>query len=111
MLKIIYGPGGIVSSDFNLESWRKEFKNYIDDDQCHSILVSNEMLIDLVRAMIARGEVDYTNVSFEYEGNEIKVNRYGAMDSPRGFCDLHVSLAEEILKSAMSTRKKERKIT
>lgn len=54
MLKITYGPGGIVSSDFNLESWRNEFKQYINDDSEHSLLVSNEMLIDLVRSMIAR---------------------------------------------------------
>lgn len=108
MLKIIYGPGGIVSSDFNLESWGKEFKNYIDDDQYHSILVSNEMLIDLVRAMIARGEVDYTNVTFHYEKWEFQSTECGAFEFyVEGFCDNRDKMLEDILGCMADKLKKE----
>ena len=70
--------------------------------------VGNFLVIDEIRARIAEGKIKHEFVQFEYKGEIIKPNRYGALPKyPPGFGDHVFSVAERTLRAAIAARKAE----
>lgn len=77
---------------------------------------STSLIFDMLRLEVVRGNIKHTDIIFMFEGKEVVVNEYGAIvDWPRGFCDHHGDVAENIIRLAakmmeaeIEKRKKER---
>jgi len=105
MITIEYCAEGEPVSDFEYRDWLEKIKNYPDGH----FQVSTTIPIQAVRLAVARGVLPHQGVCFLYESKIIRVNEYGAiLDWPPGFADVDTYHAEEILRTAMARRRRER---
>ncbi len=109
MISIEYCKGGEAVSDFEVEQWFPKILEYAQLPTWVNGAISTTPPLDRIRQAIAEGELDHNKVCFVFNGKEIKVNQYGAVqDWTNGFCDTGVKISEKILRAAMKTRKIER---
>jgi hypothetical protein len=63
-------------------------KDYQDsEDASIELTTSSNLVVDSFRVQVARGEIDHKNLTFEYEGEIITVDRDVRLSHwPIGFC-------------------------
>lgn len=70
-----------------------------NDNTDITLCTSTHMVLDLLRALIAEGKVDYNDVVFTYKGNRVLIGYYGYIETwPDGLCDIDIELCTRILK-------------
>lgn len=107
MITIEYGPNGKTISDFEIEYWKNFVVKYIESKQNFEILVSNEIMIHSIRALIAGEKISCKDVAFKYKDKIFFANEYGAIENwPRGFAELSIDVCEEILSYTTNKRRK-----
>jgi len=73
--------------------------------------VNEPATFDALRLMIVEGRLDADDVRFEFNGEQVVVNRYGAVkDWPEGFLDEHMGILDSILRKSVEMRKRERDV-
>lgn len=104
MITIEYCAEGEPVSDFNYEEWLNKVKS--SNNSCFK--VSTSLAIDVIRLAILKKELYYNKIIFKYKDQEIKANEYGTLKEwPKGFCDISMNIAFEILDLANKERKLE----
>jgi hypothetical protein len=97
---------GVAVSDFNVESIYNQILGHGDGDY----LFSTENIFARLRLGVVVGDIPFNSITFVYNGEEIYINKYGAiLHWPVGFCDTIGNLSEDILRSATKLRKEEKK--
>lgn len=103
---IEYCEDGEAVSDFGGSNWLYNVIHTKDDYTVYKVSTSTP--IEWIKLSIARGELDCKKVIFRYFDQTFQANEYGAIQSsPRGFCDISLSLSEDLLKAAIKKRKKD----
>lgn len=106
MLYLEYCPEGRAVNDFALEA---EFAflrtcNHNNVGGVHKYSTDN--IFNRVRLGIVGGEIHHADVMFLYGEHKIRPNVYGAIVCwPDGFCDINISMSEQIVRGAMRIRK------
>jgi hypothetical protein len=107
MITIVYGMDGRAVSDFDISDWIWDVIHHCKED--YSLVVSNALPIHMVRLEIVKGNIDPKDITFKYFDQVFQANKYGAIpDWPKGFADREIAVCEDILRTAMKIRKKER---
>ena len=109
MITMEYCMEGEAISDFEVEAWvdavidqerKAHFKHY---------KVTNSIPFSAIRLAIVQGRIPCENVTFFFDGKEIRPNKYGAVqDWPKGFCDKEVGYMEQTMRLAVNMRQAER---
>jgi hypothetical protein len=101
--------GGLTCSDVDCEKLYALLVRRERDGKDTNVSYVCENVYNRIRLGIVEGELDCANVRFEFEGEYIYPNRFGAVANwTDGWCDYNVSIAEKIIKGAMLKRKTER---
>jgi len=97
MITIKYDPNGLAIADNLAENFVKEIKT----DTTVSVSTSN--VVETALTMVIS---DGLEVQFEYNGETLIPNEYGALHNwPSGFCDLIPNLTFKRISLAMQKRK------
>lgn len=105
MLYFHYCKKGTPINDFLLEEEYKKVLAEKNNSEMH-FWYSTDNIFMRVKVGIVKKDLDYKDVTFIFEDKEIRPNEYGAIiPYPNGFCDVTVTLAEELLRTAMKMRK------
>jgi hypothetical protein len=103
LITINYCNEGTPYSDFEAETLTKLwFKN--KEDCMHN--VSTENIISYVRRMVAEGDIEHTDVQFQFNGQNLEMNEYAVIkDWKKGFCDYSEENATRIIKAQNKKRR------
>lgn len=116
MIIIKYCKGGEIVSDFDCyfraETIKKiENENRIDNKITVFHFASSN-IINAIRLEIVRENIDYKTCWFVYKHKYFRANEYGVIsDWPKGFCDIDTDICEQILRTSLDKRRKEKKQT
>lgn len=111
MIIVSYSPIGNPVNDFFLDGEIKIVKDVISAFEDYTLYYSTENIFVRIRLEIVLGNIDSTNIQFEYDFKPVHVNRFGAIiDWPNGFCDIVIDMSEKILRNALAKKKSERNI-
>ena len=109
MITIKYSEGGQAYSDFNLDAFIKMIKLDQVDNFSMKYEVSTSNIIYAVKLAVVRGDLDPEQIQFDWQGQIITVNKFGSLnDWPKYFADIDARMCEEIIRSAIKMRKKEK---
>lgn len=60
--------------------------------------VSSVLMVDAIRLLIMKGEINHKEVVFRFEGHDLEVDKNGMLRVwPKGFCDIYDNILEELL--------------
>jgi hypothetical protein len=108
MIYLEYTRKGTPISDFEAEGFVNDLIRMHRCGQTIHRLISTSLSFDFLRLFIAAEKIQYFDVIFIYDGKEIHINKYGAIeDWPEGFCGYGSYVAEKILRIAMAKKKME----
>lgn len=103
MLIIEYCKEGIPVNDFEVEEVFDTIRRLQDGTLCQ---FSTENIFLRIRYAIVCGNEPYQEWRFRFEGKDITINEYGAVQLwPKGFLEYEVTKAEQILTEAMKKHK------
>lgn len=107
MLIFEYTENGEPVSDFKAEGWVKWALSHVGYKH---FIVSTSLPFDIIRREIVKGKIFHDQVKFRFNGEDININKYGAItDWKKGFCDKDTDVCEEILRTALELSRKEKK--
>ena len=108
-ITIKYDPNnGYVFPDGKAQDWvKKTVANFNDipteENLEWNITVCSELLIDMFRLEIAKGNIDHKIVKFGYKGSEIDVDKFGTLiEWPEGFCNTVEKILVQLLTRSKS---------
>jgi len=111
MLTIVYSGIGDSVNDFRLDDEIYLINKMIASWDEYILYYSTENIFTRIRLEIISGNISCDNIQFEYEGENLPVNRFGAiMNWPNGFCDVNIRMSESILRKAINKKKLERNL-
>lgn len=80
-----------------VENLRKT-NRLVDGADDYTLSVSSENIVYAFRVLVAKGEIDCSQIKFTFEGRNITVGKFGRLsDYPRGFCDTFDNFLTELL--------------
>jgi hypothetical protein len=89
----------------------KEIELALENNQEHTLITSQENIIDLVRLFVANGKILPKDVEFRFQDNIIFPDKYGHLDWwPAGFCDYRDNLLTELLSDMFNTLNANKKV-
>ena len=104
MINIEYCPEGEPVNDFQCEVIFNQIKE--NSDVIFEWKFSTENIFSRIRWGIVSGEIPEHFCCFVFNGYYMHLNRFGAIveEIPDGFCEYNVTLAEKIMRMALSKR-------
>lgn len=107
MITIEYCEDGVPISDFEYPYAIQTICDYCKEETSDlELRLSTSIIITAIRLEIAKGNIDYNKIKFQYKNKKFQANEYGViLDWPKGFCDIETDLCEQILRVAMEKRK------
>jgi predicted ATPase len=98
-LTINYDPvNGEVEPDGKVFSYVKHLAVVAEARQALEVTVGSLLIIDEIRALILEGALPYKDITFKFEGKELRVDKYGNLNSwPKGFCDAYENILERLV--------------
>lgn len=62
------------------------------------IIISSVLMVDAIRLLIMKGEINHKEVVFRFEGRDLEVDKNGMLRVwPKGFCNIYDDILEELL--------------
>jgi hypothetical protein len=108
MLTVEYAEHGHAVSDFDYKRWLDNAKAIIASGKNAKLAVSTAMPIHALRLAIALGEIAPDAVTFEFWGQHIQANTFGALSEwPVGFADRDGAISADILRVATRKRRQQ----
>lgn len=102
MKTIVYVKGGKAVSDFDVEEVFQLLINCYGERYSFS----TTSIFHRIRLGIVRDEISHEDYQFEFDGEIIDINEYGAITNwPEGFLEDVARLFEQILRGAFEKRK------
>jgi hypothetical protein len=113
MIIIEYCLSGQPVSDFYVEEEYKAvlrcYEGWKEFKDSHTLFYSTDNIFNRIRLGILEDEIDCNEIRFEFNGEEIVINHYGAIRHwPNGFCNLSGNMAEKILLGSFKKYEEER---
>jgi hypothetical protein len=110
---LTYSKSGIPVNDFEVEEVYKNIIHHLNEENdtggSYNFSYSTENIFSRVRLGIVSGDISPDEIRFFYEGELIKINKYGAiLHWPKGFLDLCIDLSEKIIRKAIEKIKEEK---
>jgi hypothetical protein len=110
MITIEYCKDGEPVSDFNYIEWGEKMLKILKRIGCDiHTKVSTSLPVDYIKLLIARGDIDYNNVIFMFEGEQFKFDEYGnCVDQPSGSYGRDFVVLTELIDRQIKKRKANR---
>lgn len=105
MLNVILEEEGKAYSDFNLLDRAYEIVQMYREGEISSINVSNGNIIEALRVLVSRGELNHSEIVINFGSEEITLDKLVNYSSyPKGFMDLEKGFLRKILEKRIGRK-------
>lgn len=106
ILEIYYREDGVAYGDFGLlENGQKIIKEYLDG-KCSKRSVSTGNIVEALRVLVSRGELQYTDICFIFNEKKIYLNEnIEYLEYPKGFLDYERTFLRELIETRLKKGK------
>jgi len=100
-LVIEYSEDGEAIADLKVSQWMEcvldRIKKSPDSVHTTTLHVGTAIMVDAVRVAIKREQLNHEDVTFQFKGQILNVDKNGKIDNwPKGFCDTTLIYLEEL---------------